>query len=91
MVLFLAVHEGASRGACSVAAKLLSKDEARRIAAKLARGCRSYCGSRNQTVFLRRANVIGVPTEEVLPRLLAVLKKLDKETEPSAEQVEVRR
>jgi len=33
MVLFLAVHEGASRGARSVAAKLLTKDEARRIAA----------------------------------------------------------
>ena len=37
MVLFLAVHEGASRGARSVAAKLLSKDEARRIAANIAK------------------------------------------------------
>jgi len=36
MVLFL-VHEGASRGARSVAAKLLTKDEARRIAANVAR------------------------------------------------------
>src|SRR6516225_12456751 len=35
MVLFLAVHEGASRGARSVATKLLSKDEARRIDACL--------------------------------------------------------
>ena len=37
MVLFLAVHEGASRGARSVAAKLLTKDEARRIAANIAK------------------------------------------------------
>ena len=37
MVLFLAVHEGASRGARSVAAKLLTKDEARRIAANAAK------------------------------------------------------
>jgi hypothetical protein len=37
MVLFLAVHEGASRGARSVAAKLLTKDEARRIAATVAK------------------------------------------------------
>ena len=36
MVLFLAVHEGASRGARSVAAKLLTKDEAQRIAANIA-------------------------------------------------------
>jgi hypothetical protein len=36
MVLFLAVHEGGSRGARSVAAKLLTKDEARRIAANIA-------------------------------------------------------
>jgi len=36
MVLFL-VHEGASRGARSVAAKLLTKDEARRIAVNIAR------------------------------------------------------
>ena len=35
MVLFLAVHEGAWRGERSVAAKLLSKDEARRIDACL--------------------------------------------------------
>jgi len=35
--LFLAVHEGASRGARSVAAKLLTKDEARRIAANIAK------------------------------------------------------
>jgi hypothetical protein len=33
MVLFLAVHEGASRSARSVAAKLPTKNEARRIAA----------------------------------------------------------
>jgi hypothetical protein len=37
MVLFLAVHEGASRGARSVAAKLLTKDEARRVAANIAK------------------------------------------------------
>jgi hypothetical protein len=37
MVLFLAVHEGASRGAHSVAAKLLTKYEARRIAANIAK------------------------------------------------------
>ena len=37
MVLFLAVHEGASRGASSVAAKPLTHDEARRIAANIAK------------------------------------------------------
>jgi hypothetical protein len=37
MVLFLAVHECASRGARSVAAKLLTKDEARRTAANNAK------------------------------------------------------
>jgi hypothetical protein len=37
MVLFLAVHEGGSRGARSVAAKLLTKDEARRIAVSIAK------------------------------------------------------
>ena len=36
MVLFL-VHEGASHGARSVAAKLLTKDEARRIAVNIAK------------------------------------------------------
>ena len=30
-------------------------------------------------------------TEELPPRLLALLKQLDEETEPSADQVEVRR
>jgi hypothetical protein len=37
MVWFLVVHEGALRGARSIAAKLLTRDEARRIAANIAK------------------------------------------------------
>jgi hypothetical protein len=37
MVWFLAVHKGALRGARSVAAKLFTKDEARRIAVNIAK------------------------------------------------------
>jgi hypothetical protein len=38
-----------------------------------------------------RAYYQAFTTEELPPRLLALLKRLDEETEPSAEQVEVRR
>jgi hypothetical protein len=38
-----------------------------------------------------RAYYQAVVPEELPPRLLALLKRLDEETEPSAEQVEVRR
>ena len=38
---------------------------------------------------LLRAHYQGYATEELPPRLLALIKKLDEETEPSAEQVQV--
>ena len=38
---------------------------------------------------LLRAHYQTYTTEELPPRLLALIKKLDEETEPSAEQVQV--
>jgi hypothetical protein len=51
----------------------------------------NWCRIKEQTGRQLKEHYEACTTEELPPRLLAVLKKLDEELEPSTEQVEVRR
>ena len=88
-VLVLLLVEGASAWIRQHKFALMQRTKKPRFSKRTAEEGRDWSYTKERIGLQLKAHYQAVATEQLPPRLLALLKRLDEEPEPSAEHVEV--